>query len=153
MKIVNVQKRMDLFDRAVNTYWEQWGNQDNFVFYQDCIKHSCKTEEDLPRFYIGLVDDQIVGTVALLRNDLNSRQDLTPWLACLYVSPGYRGKGLGAQLLDHAVKETRRKEYPHLYLATDLQNYYERYGWSQHVEVYGPDGGSLKIYRMPTGQQ
>jgi len=35
--------------------------------------------------------ERVAGCCALLTNDLISRQDLWPWLACLYVEPDYRG--------------------------------------------------------------
>ncbi|KZE69115.1 acetyltransferase [Fictibacillus phosphorivorans] len=146
MKIIEVQQRKDLVDKAVNVFWKQWGSEQNYKFYEDCIVHSCQTEDALPRFYIALIEEEIVGTYALLRNDLNSRQDLYPWFACLYVDPEHRGKELGSQILQHAIEETTRKGFENLYLSTDLEGYYEKYGWSHAGEVYGADGGSLKIY-------
>jgi GNAT superfamily N-acetyltransferase len=146
MKIMELQKDSSMFDVAVKVFWEQWGSEDNFRFYEDCIFHSCGTEEDLPRFYIALQDGEIMGTYALLRNDLNSRQDLYPWLACLYVDPGHRGSGHGSVLLDHALKEAYKKGYNHLYLTTDLEDYYEKYGWTHSTEAVGLSGESMKVY-------
>lgn len=152
LKIIEVQQRKELFDKAVDAFWKQWGSEHNYKFYEDCIIHSCQTEDELPRFYIALMEEKIVGTYALLRNDLNSRQDLYPWLACLYVDPAHRGKELGSQLLQHAIEEITRKGYENLYLSTDLEGYYEKYGWTHGGEVYGPDGGSLKIYMKSRGK-
>lgn len=70
--------------------------------------HSGKTEDGIPRFYAAILDERFIGTYALIRNDLNSRQDLHPWLACLYVDLDSRGKKLGARLLDHAIEETAK---------------------------------------------
>lgn len=39
-----------------------------------------ETESDVPRFYVLLDEDRIVGGYALLGSDLNSRQDLFPWV-------------------------------------------------------------------------
>ena len=45
---------------------------------------SCQTGSLLPRSYIAVDGDEIVGSYALLRSDLNSRQDLEPCLpACM----------------------------------------------------------------------
>ncbi|MDX8342290.1 GNAT family N-acetyltransferase [Rossellomorea sp. YZS02] len=146
MKIVELHKETSLFDEAVKAFWEQWGSEDNFRFYEDCMYHSCRTEEDLPRFYTALQRDKIIGTYALLRNDLNSRQDLYPWLACLYVDPDHRGDGLGSELLDHALKEVGKKGYDRLYLTTDLEGYYEKYGWTHSTDAVGLSGESIKVY-------
>ncbi|MFG6494771.1 GNAT family N-acetyltransferase [Fictibacillus sp. UD] len=153
MRIVEVQQRKDLFDKAVNVFWKQWGSEQNYKFYENCMIHSCQTKDELPRFYIALIEEEIVGTYALLRNDLNSRQDLYPWFACLYVNPEYRGKEIGSQLLQHAIEETARKGFGNLYLSTDLEGYYEKYGWTHVGEVYGVDGGSLKIYTKSSNRE
>lgn len=87
--------------------------------------HSGKTEDGIPRFYAAIENKEIMGTYALIRNDLNSRQDLHPWLACLYVDPNSRGKKLGARLLDHTIEEAAKLGFNKLYLQTDLEGYYE----------------------------
>jgi GNAT superfamily N-acetyltransferase len=150
LEIVEIQKRPDLFDEAVKVFWNQWGNEKNYRFYQDCMIHSCKTTDEIPRFYIALLKESIIGTYALIRNDLNSRQDLYPWLACLYVYPEHRGNGIGAHLLQHALQETRRKGFKNLYLSTDLEGYYEKYGWIHSTVTYGVSGGSIKVYEKST---
>lgn len=151
VEIVGLEKRMDVFDTAVEMFWKQWGSADNRKFYYDCMLHSCKTGSDLPRFYIALEDDNtIVGTYALLRNELVSRQDIFPWLACLYIAPERRGNKLGAALLQHALREAAQKGYENLYLCTDLERYYEKYGWDCLGDGYIFNGDPTKIYVHPT---
>lgn len=150
MKIIELHKDSSMFEQAVNVFWGQWGNEDNYRFYHDCMFHSCQTEADLPRFYIVVREGDIIGTYALLRNDLNSRQDLFPWFACLYVHPDQRGEGLGSTLLDHALREAHKKGYDSLYLTTDLEGYYEKYGWTHSTEAIGLSGDSMKVYQKRT---
>lgn len=151
MKIIAVHEHPHLFESAVQFFWEQWGNEQNFRFYQDCMIHSGKTEDGIPRFYVAIENEEIFGTYALIRNDLNSRQDLHPWLACLYVDPGSRGKKIGARLLDHAIEEAAKLGFKKLHLQTDLQGYYEKYSWTHSGEVYGASGDSIKLYEKDTG--
>ncbi|MDF2680143.1 MAG: family N-acetyltransferase [Brevibacillus sp.] len=150
MEIVAIQQKIQLFDDAVNAFWGQWGSKENYKFYEDCMLHSCKTTDEIPRFYVALQDEKIIGTYALIRNDLNSRQDLYPWLACLYVDPAYRGKAIGSQLLEHAIQEAAQKGFQSLYLTTDLEGYYEKYGWTHTSVAYGVSGGSIKVYEKST---
>src|SRR5699024_4240541 len=130
-----------LFDKAVHVFWKQWGTKNNHAFYKDCMTHSCTASDPIPRFYIALIDESVIGTYALIRNDLNSRQDLHPWLACLYVDQMHRGKAIGSLLLEHAIKETAKKGFEKLYLTSDLENYYEKYGWEHTTNAYGISGG------------
>ncbi|WP_026580914.1 GNAT family N-acetyltransferase [Bacillus sp. J33] len=146
MKIVEIHKHPNLFEKAVQVYWEQWGNDSNYPFYHDCMIHSGTSADGIPLFYAAIENERIIGTYALIRNDLNSRQDLYPWLACVYVNEEYRGRKLGSVLLDHALSEAAKLGFEKLYLTTDLEGYYEKYGWTHSGEVYGAFGGSIKLY-------
>ncbi|MCP6582456.1 GNAT family N-acetyltransferase, partial [Klebsiella pneumoniae] len=44
-------------------------------------------------------DDRPVGTAGLMRGDLESRPDLTPWLGGLYVEPAFRSRGHATTLV------------------------------------------------------
>jgi len=150
MEIVELKDRNSLFDKAVQVFWKQWGNENNYKFYEDAIVHSCTTSSDIPRFYVAIENGQIIGTYALLRNDLNSRQDLCPWLACLYVDEEFRGREIGSKLLQHSLQEAAKKGYDMLYLSTDLEDYYEKYCWRNSGLVYGVSGNHIKLYEKET---
>ena len=153
IEICELNQRMDLLDEAVAFFWKQWGNDSNYKFYEDCIIHSCSCESDLPRFFIALRDSMIVASYALLRNDLISRQDLSPWFGCLYTVPEFRGNRIGSMMLEHAAGEAVRKGYKKLYLYTDLEGYYEKYGWVYSDDGYTYRGIKTKIYEKYLFQQ
>jgi len=152
MKIIELRDNNELLHQAIQVFWQQWGSEENFKFYEDAILHSSTTSSDIPRFYVAVEEGEIIGTYAILRNDINSRQDLCPWLACLYVAKEHRGKGIGARLLEHGLRVAAEKGFENLYLTTDLDNYYERYGWKHSGIAYGPGGGSIKLYEKETAR-
>ena len=57
------------------------------------------------------------------------RQDLTPWLAALYIDEPARGKGLGGILQEHVAGAARQAGFDALYLYSACRDYYERFGW------------------------
>lgn len=148
--IYQLNDKPEYFEDAVRLFWNVWGTEQNYKFYEDCMLHSMNARSDLPRFYIAIREDTIIGIYALLRNDLNSRQDLIPWLACLYVAPEHRGQRVGAELLRHALRETKRKGFDNLYLCTDLEGYYEKLGWNRVATGYGMIGDPTTIYSAGT---
>ncbi|WP_413374582.1 GNAT family N-acetyltransferase [Alkalihalobacillus sp. 1P02AB] len=150
MEIIKVQKEHPLFKQAVEAFWNIWGEEKNYPFYFDCMENASNAKDDIPSFYIALDTDKIIGTFAVIRNDLNSRQDLFPWLACLYVDEAYRGKRLGYTMLEHAVKVATELGHEALYLTSDLVGYYEKDGWEEIGLAYGVSGGSIKVYRKWT---
>jgi GNAT superfamily N-acetyltransferase len=149
--ILELSQRPDLVDRAVDFFWKCWGDENNFAFYKDCMAHSLNKEALLPKFYLALDEvDQIIGTYALLTNDLISRQDLMPWFACLFVVKGHRKKGIAAMLLDHGLKEAKNKGFENLYLYTDLENFYERKAWKHICNGFTVSNLEVKIYTRKT---
>ena len=150
MEIIEISKRPDLIAKGVEYYIEKWATNTNYTFYQDCILNSLNPAILLPKFYLLLEQNHIIGSYALLRNDFVSRQDLSPWFACLYVNAEYRNKGLAELLLNHGVQEANSKGFETIYLITDLVNYYERKNWNYLGVGYGITGSEIKIYAKST---
>ena len=150
MKIFELSQRPDKLDKAINYFWKCWGNDSNFNFYDDCIRHSIYNEKTIPKFYIGIEADEIVGSYALITNDLISRQDLMPWFACLFVNELHRKKGYAEMLLKHGLKQSKLKGFENLYLSTDLVKFYEKKGWDQYGKGFSFSGDEFKIYKKST---
>jgi N-acetylglutamate synthase-like GNAT family acetyltransferase len=150
MEIAELSKRKDLTDKAVQYFWKCWGSDSNFEFYQDCMLNSVDPRNALPKFYILADNNEIIASYALVTNDLISRQDLYPWLACLFVNSEHRNKGFAELLLNHGLAETRKKGFDRLYLSTDLDNFYEKKGWAFFATGFNIEGSAIKIYSKST---
>lgn len=149
--IVELSDCPHLLETASQYFWKTWGSDTNYPFYKDCIEHSVGDACSLPKFYLLLdAEEQIVGTYALLVNDLVSRQDLVPWLACLYVEEANRNQGHAARLLAHALEQAKAKGFEYLHLSTDLDGFYEKKGWTHFSTAYGVTGAAFKVYRKST---
>jgi len=147
MKIFELSKKPEKLNKAINYFWKCWGNDSNLNFYDDCIRHSLNNEKAIPKFYIGIESNEIVGSFALITNDLISRQDLMPWLACLYVNELHRKKGYAEMLLNHGLKESKLKGFKNLYLSTDLEKFYEKKGWTYYGKGFNFSGDETKLYK------
>lgn len=146
MQIQELSNVPELIEEAIQYFWKCWGNDSNYIFYKDCILNSLKPENSLPKFYIGIQNNEIIASYALLTNDIISRQDLMPWFACLFVNEENRNQGLAEELLNHGIEQAKQKGFNHLYLSTDLVNFYERKNWKYFGKGYGVSGGEIKIY-------
>ncbi|MBT8058855.1 MAG: GNAT family N-acetyltransferase [Gammaproteobacteria bacterium] len=146
MKIVNVNDYSGGLDAAARFFHEAWSGI-TFTFYRDALTHSSLEDRPLPRFYLLLEDARIIGCYGLVTNDFISRHDLYPWFAALYVVEDRRGEALGGRLLDHAVQEAAKVGFSTVYLTTDHDGYYEKYGWTRIEDGYDRDGNPCRIYR------
>ena len=137
-QLIAISQHPDYLDAAITYFSEAFGIPEEI--YRDSITASLTTTSTLPRFYVLVKGTELVGCFGLITNDFNSRQDLYPWLAALFVSEKYRGQGLGKLLIQHAVSEVKEMGYPSLYLVTDHTSYYEKFGFEHLGNAYGLDG-------------
>ncbi|SOC18258.1 acetyltransferase (GNAT) family protein [Ureibacillus xyleni] len=145
MEIRDVQDIPERFNDALELFWGYWGQEKNKPFYEQCMKYA-NGPDGIPRFFVAIIEGQLVGTYALLRNDINSRHDLYPWFACLYVKDEHRGKGIAANLLRHGEVVAQSLGFKTLYLESNLDGFYEKLGWIENGITYDPFGNSSKIY-------
>ncbi|MFS4448540.1 GNAT family N-acetyltransferase [Maribacter sp. 2307UL18-2] len=152
MKIELIHMGNALLEKAIEYFWKQWGNESNFDFYKNCIENSVSNDISIPKFYVMLDDEKIIGSYALLLNDLISRQDLCPWFACLFVDENYRNQGLATKVIQHGCDESRKRGFDSLYLSTDINDFYEKKGWHYYANGYTAFGDRIKIYSKKLNQ-
>jgi N-acetylglutamate synthase-like GNAT family acetyltransferase len=91
--------------------------------------------DQLPIAWVAHVNGQVLGTAALRVHDLEGREDLTPWLAGVYVGSDFRRRGIGAALCATVEDAARSRGIQTLYLFTlDKRAWYSRLGWT----LFGP---------------
>lgn len=97
------------------------------------------------RTFVLFDGDRPVGTAGLMRRDLASRPDLTPWLGGLYVEPAFRGRGHATSLVRQVENFTRLLAVPTLWLYTlSADGLYLRLGW-QPAGVEQEDGRDVML--------
>lgn len=92
----------------------------------------------LPKMFVSKDGETLLGSAAIIASDMDTRTDLSPWLASVYVNEEYRKKGVGSDLVKHVEKYARSAGFPNLYLFTpDQENFYQNLGWAPiSREVY-----------------
>jgi GNAT superfamily N-acetyltransferase len=147
-QLVNVKHFTGGMVKAVKYIHGKWGNPKNYEFYFDTIANSTDNAGAIPQFFVMLDKSDIIGCYALLINDLVSRQDLLPWFACLYVEKLYRGNRLSEKMIEHAKVEMKKGGYSTLYLSTDHDGLYEKFGWTRIDDGYNFFGEKCRIYHL-----
>ena len=144
-KVVNPDK--EILDTTTKWMYDWWGKRKNYdydkVYYY--MKYSFN-EDRLPQTYGMFLDDKLIGMYHITYNDLFIRPDIYPWIANLYIDENYRGKGYGGLLIS-SIKEKvlENTEFKEIYLYTEHENLYEKYGWKF---VCKTDLKDKKIYKL-----
>lgn len=145
--IAHLADELQHLEEVSEWIWKEWSGKNGATLENEIYrsKHSlCK--DRVPQMYIAKLDDKPVGVVSIWNNDLRSRQDLLPWLACLYVKEEYRGNGIGTILQKKAIEVVKELGYERLYLITNHENLYEKLEWKFLETAYYSKSEFVKIY-------
>jgi predicted N-acetyltransferase YhbS len=84
----------------------------------------------IPLTVVAFEGEEVLGSASLIAHDMETRMDLTPWLAGVYVAKNYRRRGIGAELVRRIMDESGRLKVPTLYLYTvHSETFYASLGW------------------------
>jgi predicted N-acetyltransferase YhbS len=106
------------------------------------------SDDRLPLRYAALIGGECAGTVSIVSNDLKTQDELSPWLAAVFVRPDFRSRGIAKALIRRASADAKRLGYGILYLRTEhAAGYYERLGWVHVRDADDEYGIHTSVYR------
>lgn len=139
--INRIDQQPELLDTAAQWFHEKWGIP--LEAYRDSMEESLENEGPVPSWYIMRDGDMIIAGMGVIENDFHDRPDLRPNVCAVFTEEDYRHQRLAGKLLDHICQDMHTRGIDTLYLVTDHEGLYERYGWQFFVTVQG-DGEEHK---------
>ena len=142
--IISLSNTPNMKEQMAHWFHEKWGIP--LDAYLDSMNECLNSKSAGPRWYVALCDREIVGGVGVIENDFHDRPDLTPNVCALYVEETHRGNGIAGALLERVCQDMASCGISTLYLLTDHDSFYERYGWEFYCMVQGD--GEDEMSRM-----
>jgi RimJ/RimL family protein N-acetyltransferase len=112
------------------------------------LKKKANTHE-LPILFVSKDGDELVGTAGLFKQDLDGREDLSPWLGGVYIKEKYRNKGIASEMITRVLQLAKKMGFTRLYLYTEsASGLYEKLGWTFMEDTKSPRGVPSKIFYL-----
>lgn len=106
----------------------------------------------VPLTVVALEAGHVLGSASLIPHDMDTRMELKPWLAGVYVGEAYRRRGIGAELVRRIMAEAGKLSIPLLYLYTvHSEKFYAALGWTLQERTSYREQGVVIMNYAPTG--
>ncbi|WP_316861486.1 GNAT family N-acetyltransferase [uncultured Cohaesibacter sp.] len=148
IEIINCRDYAQGLEAAMRYIHGKWGAEGNFNSYLDCARNASPQTGSIPQFFLMLRDGAIIGCYGLVINGMISRHDLHPWFCCLFVEPDHRGNRYCVQMFDHARNQLAETPFSTLYLVTEHDALYERFGWTRIEDGFSMSGERMRLYKL-----
>lgn len=139
--VINLSARPERTEELAGWFHEKWG-----IPAEAYLESMNAVGDAVPQWYAAIQDGRIIGGAGVIENDFHDRADLSPNVCAVYVEPDCRGCGVAGAILDYICRDMAARGVGTLYLVTDHDSFYERYGWEFLCMVQGD--GEDKPSRM-----
>lgn len=119
--------------------WKETDPNDDIQWYLNVYSESAVDPLSLPISLAAVAEnDELVGVACVVSDDaLPDAEEPGPWVAAVFVNPEYRGRAIGKQLVNEAVRRARELGHSDVYLYTrNVAHWYETFGWERVRETY-----------------
>ena len=132
MKIELLGNHLDFLPELAKLHFDEWKHfspdqtlEDRVLKLQEVARSG-----DVPFVVVAIDNNQLIGSSALVNEDMSTRKDLSPWLASVFVKPEFRKNGVGTNLVRYIEAEAQKRGIQKLFLYTEYaRNLYAALGW------------------------
>ncbi len=133
MEIYNIKDKMEYLKEVSELTEREWGKYNDEKEFNEKVNKKIEKVKQLinTKDYCKLIlldGKNLVGFVSIFPNDCTEKENLTPWYSTMFVKKEYRGKGYSKLLNEAILKMARKMGYSKIYLKTNLNDYYEKFG-------------------------
>lgn len=98
------------------------------------------------RVIVALDNEKICGYCTVARTDCIPDVSYTPYIGYVFVGEEYRGNRLSQKLIRYAMDYLKAIGFDKVYIVSDHENLYEKYGFDIVDRKIAPWGSEEKIY-------
>lgn len=147
VEIIPLADRIDHVWELAELHQAEWGH------FNPSLTLQMRTEAlekaagrvGIPSIFIATSEGELIGSAALVQQDMDTRPDLNPWLAAVYVKERFRNQGIASALIARCEDEAARSRVTKWYLFSEFAaELYKKLGWC-HLERCDYKGTTVDI--------
>ena len=114
-EILNLKDEPENLAKIASWHQDEWSylNPGENLAARITRMQSHLNNEFIPSTFIAK-DKTLLGSAAIISQDMKTHPPLTPWLASVFVRPKNRKQGIGRKLVSHVMSQARKKTYRHI---------------------------------------
>lgn len=131
MKIINLKYEAQYIPVLAGWHHREWSylNPEGTIEKRIESMRSSLNDDFIPSTFIAKEND-LLGSAAIVAHDMDTKQEFSPWLASVFVSPENRRRGIGSKLVIHIMNRAKDEDIKALFLFTpDKEPFYKNLGW------------------------
>ncbi len=149
MQIKNI-KHYPEFEETVATWlFNEWGLKGSEEYWKEWVKFS-QDETSTFQTFVVVEKDKLLATYGLMPCDLQSRQDLFPWIGNLFIPKEHRLKSISILIAihKHSEKIFRKLKLKTVYVYTPHNPLlFKRFGYKYFGKTIDLDGTKISLLK------
>lgn len=132
MNVIDLIAAPQHIPQLAQWHYQQWAHLSPELSESTLIEqmNTYLTGDSIPKMFITESQGSVTGSSSLVAADMDTRTDLSPWLANVYVHASQRNKGLGKLLVNAVITHAQTLGLKKIYLFTpDKADFYRAQGW------------------------
>jgi len=132
MQIGYLKDHEDFIPALARWHHEEWAylRPGDSVEARMARLQNCCGHREIPTVFVAFAANTLLGSAMLIAHDMDTRMELSPWLAGVFVAPERRRCGVGAVLVRRVIDDATALGVHRLYLYTpSTEHFYSRLGW------------------------
>ncbi|WP_298528500.1 GNAT family N-acetyltransferase [uncultured Ruminococcus sp.] len=96
--------------------------------------------------FAAVEDGKIIGMASLMKTDYYPLPEIYPWVSCIFVEEGSRGRRISGELIECANRYAKELGFTRTYIPTEFTGLYEHYGYQYLRDIVNYGGGTDRLY-------
>lgn len=147
MEIANIKHYPQFEEEVASWLNSEWGSKTSLNYWKEWLEYS-KDEQSLFQTFVLVEGNKVLATYGIMPCDLQSRQELSPWVGNLFIPKKYRLNSMKYlhEISHHSEQVYRKLNIKKIFVYTPHNpKVFARFGYKFIEYATGPNGERVSL--------